>query len=209
MGLKEIIEKRKSIRSFTDEKVPVNVLKELVELAGRAPSINDSEPWRFIAITNKYLLKDMADVVKTKLREVFPVDLSEETDRVRSKVQKFSSFFADAPAVIAVLHEPYKAVVDDILVGTDLSHEDINRMRNYPNIQTIGAAIENMLLGAVEMGYGACWLTGPLVAKEELEKLLNIKEPFSLVAFVAIGKEKGQILPREKKKVDDIFEIIE
>jgi nitroreductase len=52
MELKEVIEKRVSIRTFTDEPVAVSDIKEIIKRAGLAPSINNSQPWKFIAITN-------------------------------------------------------------------------------------------------------------------------------------------------------------
>jgi nitroreductase len=72
--------------------------------------------------------------------------------------------------------------------GVTLSHEEINQMRNYPDMQSADACIQNLLLSATDMGYGACWLSAPLIARNELETLLDIQEPYCLIAFVAIGK---------------------
>ncbi len=207
MELREVLEKRRSVRKFKDDEVPIEILRKIVKAGGMAPSINNSQPWKFIAITNRVLLTNMSLAVKNKLKEIFGENVNFETEIIRRKVEWFSTFFVDVPAVIAVVGEPYKAEAEELLLGS-ITHEKLNEMRNYPNFQTIGAAVENMLLTAVDLGYGACWLTGPLVAKKELEELLNIKEPNYLACLVVVGKPNDTSSPKAKKSITEIFEII-
>ena len=173
MELKDVIEKRASVRQFTDESIPLETLKELVRRASLAPSINNAQPWKFYVITDKKILRQMAESVKEKINSFFPEFENEKQKSTKEAVIKFSTFFADAPALIAVAAKPYEAVVDKILDSSDFTHVDFNTLRNYPNIQSIGASVQNLLLTAVDLGYDACWLSGPLVAKDELEKLFN------------------------------------
>jgi len=205
----KVVGQRTSVRSFTDEPVPVEKLMEMVRIAGMAPCIGGKENWSFIAITNKELIVKMADVVKAKYNETLPNNDDRVAGNERSAVETFSTVFEKAPAVIAVLTEPYVAVIDKALSATDFSHSDMNKLRNYPDMQTIGASIENLLLAVVDLGYGACWQTGPMVAKEELSKLIGVKEPYSLIAFVAIGKPDKIISPRVKKPLVEIFKLID
>jgi nitroreductase len=207
MELKEAILKRTSVRNFTDEKVSEEDLRELVRRAGAAPSINNSEPWKFIAITNEDLLKELGEVVRVKYKSLIPEEDERVTDTIRKQVTKFASFFSDAPAVIAVVAKPYTAVIDEILVSTGLTHDEMNKLRNYPDIQTYGAAIQNILLTAVELNLGACWLTGPMVAKNELERILKIESPEKLIAFVVVGKPLNDTHPRSRQSLDEYFEL--
>ena len=207
MELLNVIESRASVRSFKNELVDKDDLREMIRRSGMAPSVNNSQPWKFVAISNRDILFEMESAVHRKIKETFPV---EDDDRmVLQSVDKYSSFFANAPLVIAVLQKPYKAVVDTILDETKLTHEDINRLRNYPNIQSLGAAIEHLLLTAVDLGYAACWLSGLLIARDELEKILEVEEPFSLAACVAVGKPAEEPKQRQKKQLSEIFEIRE
>ncbi|MFW6352518.1 MAG: nitroreductase family protein, partial [Bacteroidota bacterium] len=125
---------------------------------------------------------------------------------VKSQVEWFSTFFSEAPLVIAVIMEDYESILEK---GVGLSHDDINKARNYPDIQSAGACIENMLLGAVDMGYGGCWLSAPMVASEEISEMLKIEKPYRVIAFVAIGKPAGDPRPREKKEVSDLLGFID
>jgi nitroreductase len=207
MELKAIIEKRGTIRHFMDDSINPDDLREMVRLAGLAPSVNNSQPWRFIAITNKGLLKSMADEVHTKVKGMLP-DADDETGkRAKSEVEWFSTFFTEAPAVIAVASCPYEAVVDKTLNSSSITHDQINEMRNHPDIQSLGASIEHLILAAVDLGYGACWMSGPMVARDGLEKLLDINEPWKLAAMVAIGKPASNMKQKEKKPFDEIFEL--
>jgi nitroreductase len=84
----------------------------------------------------------------------------------------------------------------------------------FPNsglveVQSTAAAIENLLLAAHAMGYGACWLRIQSWAKEHLEQALNVIKPWHLMAFIPLG------LPAEtpnfpgRKSVDEVKENIE
>ncbi len=63
MELKDVIEARASVRQFADEEVCNDDLREMVRLAHLAPSVNNSQPWRFVAIKNRLLFEDMAAAV--------------------------------------------------------------------------------------------------------------------------------------------------
>lgn len=205
MELKQTIEKRMSIRSFTNEEVNELDLKEMVRRAGLAPTLNNSQPWKFIAITNRAKLKEMAEIVVTRLSNL-PLKLDDIGQKKHlTKVEWYSTFFENAPSVIALVMQPHVTELDK---SVNLPHEDIIQLRNHPDIQSAGAAIQNILLSAVDLGYGACWLSGPMIAKEEIEKLLKVESPWHLISFVAIGKPFGYPKRPLKKGIDEIFSII-
>ena len=205
MELKEAIEKRSSIRNFSDEKVDMNDIREMIRLAGLAPSVNNFQPWKYIVITNKQLMEKMAEKIIGKIREL-PIKKSIASNNIKSQVTWFSTFFQNAPAVIALAVEPYESVLEK---GVELSKEEINKSRNYPDIQSAGASIQNLLLSAVDMGYGACWLSGPMIAHEELEKLLEIQPPWRLLTFVAVGKPQSPPRIKEKLNLADNLKIFD
>lgn len=206
MQLKEAIERRASVRQFTKGEVRDEDLREMARLAHLAPSVNNSQPWRFIAIKNHGLLTTMAAAVHEKIREVLPDSDDESAKRAKQQVDWFSTFFGDAPAAIAVLSRPYEAVVDCVLPGTNLSHEQMNVMRGCPDIESIGAAVEHILLAAEDMGYGACWLSGPLIAREKLDELLEVNAPWRLAALVAVGRTAAEHRQKEKLPLEEVFE---
>jgi len=205
MELKTAIESRTSIRVFNDEKVNINDIREMVRLAGLAPSVNNFQPWRYIVVLNKDLLNRMANAVALKI-EALPSSKSIAANNIKKQVTWFSTFFKDAPALLALVTKPYETVLEN---AVEMTHDEINVLRNYPDIQSAGASIQNILLTAVEMGYGACWLSGPMFAREELEKMLNVKAPEKLLAFVVLGRSRSEHSPKTKPNLADSLEIFE
>ena len=55
MDIDQAIEQRKSIRAFKSDPVPKEILKEIMELALRAPSWGNTQPWEFAIVTGKKL----------------------------------------------------------------------------------------------------------------------------------------------------------
>ena len=205
MEFAKVVENRASIRKFSSEEVNIEDIKEIVKLAGKSPSPNNSQPWKFVIIKNKEKINDIAEIVHKKIDTLFPQDV----ENVKSIVERFSTFFTDAPILVAVLSTEYSAVVDKILPQNEITHEELNAMRNYPDIQSIGGAIQTFLLAAVDKGLGACWLSGLLVAKKEIEDYLNIEKGSQLTACIAVGKQSGEANQNEKKDLQEILEIIE
>ena len=56
-----MIFKRKSVRSFTDEKVSTDKIKNLIRAGMQAPSAFNSQPWEFIVVSDKKDLKAVYD----------------------------------------------------------------------------------------------------------------------------------------------------
>ena len=57
----------------------------------------------------------------------------------------------------------------------------------FVEVQSVAAAIENLLLVAHTMGYGACWLRIPSWSKDDLERALGVKKPWHLMTFIPVG----------------------
>ena len=55
MEYHEVINGRRSTRGFLDKPVSVEVLKEVIELAVRAPSSMNTQPWHFHIVTGEVL----------------------------------------------------------------------------------------------------------------------------------------------------------
>jgi len=210
MEYRRLVESRVSVRQFLPDRVPPADVGEMVRLAGLAPSPNNSQPWQFVAVTRASLLAEMGRAVQQKVRAMLPEAGTDEARHARQRVEWFSTFFADAPLVVAVVLLPYRAVVEEALEGSRLTGPQVNALRGQPDIQSLGAAVEHLLLAATDLGYGGCWLSGPLVAREALESLLGIDPPGRLAAMVAIGKPAAaSYAPRERKGVDEILRIID
>ena len=210
MEFRDVVERRVSVRQFRKDPVAPADLREMVRLASLAPSPNNQQPWRFIAVTRSSLLRDMAEAVHARVRAMLPEPASDDARRAAQRVERFSTFFADAPLVVAVTRQPYTTVIEGALADSLTSGADINAMRGYPDVQSVGAAVEHLLLAATELGYGSCWLSGPLVAREAIESLLGVEAPQQLAALVAIGMPATvPAAGHDRKPLDEMLRFID
>ncbi|MBU3169870.1 nitroreductase family protein [Clostridium estertheticum] len=79
-----------------------------------------------------------------------------------------------------------------------------------PNIylkhsQSIGAAIQNMLLAAHELGLGTCWIGEILKNEDKVRELLGVSDDLQLMAVISVGYSSRKDL---KSKRNDISENI-
>lgn len=206
MDLTTAIEKRISIRKFSNESVNIEDIKEIIRLAGLAPSINNYQPWKYYIITNRDLLNKMVYEITREIAKM-PEASTRMAKHLKNQAAWFSTFFQSAPMLIALAAHPYESDLDK---GVNIPATEMDKLRNHPDLQSSGASIQNLLLAATEKGYGTCWMTGPLYARESLHQLLGISEPWKLISFVAIGKPtEKEMKYKTKRNLADEMEIIE
>ncbi len=92
-------------------------------------------------------------------------------------------------------------------MSSGLAKEAADSLRGHPYAMSLGASIENLLLAATDMGYGACWLTAPQVAAASIEQEVGIEPPWRLGAVVSVGKPAQAAKQAAKKSIDEIFEV--
>jgi nitroreductase len=197
------------MRRFKQTPVPDEDIKKILDAGRRAPSANNTQPWSFIVVKNRAVLKQMADAARQMVDRMIPYAESEQqAQRLAAYKGTYYTFFENAPVVIAVLMEGYDAGTDRLLAKMGYSPEDIKRLRPLPGLQSVAAAIENMLLAVHALGYGSCWMTGPLVAQEAFERLLGFGKEKSIVALLPVGvpDEKPPTMPR--KPLEEIMRVI-
>ena len=106
-----------------------------------------------------------------------------------SKFLKYYTVFKNAPVLVLVYAKPYKTVEYKILKENNAPQEVLDILVSPQSAaQGIGAAVENILLAATEMGYGTCYMTGPTHAKKEIEELIGFeKEGYELMSMISLG----------------------
>lgn len=128
MSLDQIIETRRSVRSYTPQPVDPADLRSLCEAARLAPSACNSQTWRFVVVTRRETIER---ICREAMRPVIP-----------------NRWLAEAPAVIVgasrldlVANRIGRAV-------TGIEYYQID----------LGIAMEHAVLKATELGLGTCWI---------------------------------------------------
>lgn len=209
MDLFNAIQGRKSIRRFKPTPVPDEDVNKILDAGRLAPSANNTQPWRFVVIRDKALLRKMADAAREMVDRMLPFAEGEkQAQRLAAYKNSFYTFFENAPVVIAVFMEGYEAGTNRLLAKMGYSAEDIMRLRPLPGLQSVSAAIQNMLLAVHALGYGSCWMTGPLVAQEAFEKLLGFDKDTFIAALLPVGVPDEDPPARNRKGLEEIVKRI-
>jgi nitroreductase len=210
--LEKIIKGRRSIRQWKNQEVPDDLLRRAVELATWAPNGGNFQGWRFVVIKNRQVIENMADAVQTAADRIasWPESATWKEDMDRSR--KNAAFFRSAPVCIATFVGRYQSAMDKALTARGASDPEAEQIMAFRRIsptaiQSIAAAVTTMLLVFQQMGLGAVWLGGPLIAMKEIKTLLKSPAGLDLTGLIAVGypDESPQ---KDRKPVEQVLEFI-
>lgn len=190
------IEDRRSIRKYKTIPVPIETINKVINAGILAPSGKNRQPWNFIVVGGKEkenMLKAFQDGID---REKYGDALLPGSRAGIADAQNTLNIMKQAPIVIMVLNGDAGSPFQDI--------QDEDKVYEIVDIQSIGAAIENMLLAAEDLGLGTLWICNTFFAYPELCKWLNTDK--QLIAAIAIGYPDENPASRPRKKLHDIVE---
>jgi nitroreductase len=206
MDIEEVIARRRSIRRFAADPVSAVDLRQMLALASQAPNIGNRQLWRFIVITDDSLLKMLATLVERRINDVAThPDFANHPEKVRVW-KEAALLFADAPAVIVVVKQEYRTRLEAVLVERNMRPVEIEHLFSHPDMQSVSAVIAYFTLLAESRGYGACWMTEPLIAKKDFHASLQLAPGEEVFALVAVGKPTETPPPKARKPIDDLIE---
>ena len=207
----EFIYKRRSVRNYKPGEVPKEDIIKMLEAATMAPSPKHQQNWHFVVVQDEEKIKKMAEAVKISHQKIANMAKTEEDKKEFMGVLPYYLNFERSSCTIVVYAKEYYMVEEKILRANQVKEDVIDMLKSpQSGAQGIGAAVENFLLAAANMGYGACYMTGPTHAKSELEQVIGFsKEGYSLMAMIALGLEPEEI-PRQprRKPMEDVVTFI-
>ena len=218
MDLDEAIRQRRSIRKYkADVPIPREHIEAIVEAGSWASSSTNIQPWRFIIVEDRETISRMAKVVYDKFQGLSKDALAHGEKRVAAFcrfLRSYTSFFTDAPLVIVACTKPYQnpvlkmpmsTVIEKISVlgdiGLDVTPIVIDTVQ-----KSVAMAVQNMLLKAHSLGYGACVMDGPLAVSETIREMLDLEDDLELVMFIPMGvPETAGVEAPERLPVEDVI----
>ena len=196
MDFYEAVNKRSSVRDFTDETIPHETLTRIIEAAYKAPTNDHFRDWHFIVVTDKAIMRELLEGVPKTLTVKDVDNMTFISDPVQKESYRFAvpkqySMLIDAAAVIIPLMK--KKV--DVLHPADLSHLNC--------FASIWCSIENLWLAATAEGYG-CNLRIPCGNEEELARnATGFPEDYMIPCFIGIGRPADNAV-RTKQLIPDL-----
>jgi nitroreductase len=196
MDIIEAIQSRKSIRGFKPDPVEKSIIEEILEVAVRAPSAMNTQPWEFFVITGD-VLNTMRKTLVEKLKsgapmkpdhlvvgwpqesiyrnrqvalakEIFKLmDIKREDKAKRAWWLERGFRFFDAPVAIIVTAD--KALSES------------------GPLFDIGAVVQNICLAALKHGLGTCIEDQGVLYPEVARELAGVPESKRIMIAVAMG----------------------
>lgn len=178
MTFDDIIKNRRSIRHFKPDPLTKEQIQAILEAGNEAPSAKNGQQWRFHVFIGEAKDK-LAKYCLDEFDKIINEPWANKWARNSLKIQD------DAPVIIVVFCQ-------------DQGFDNPSR----PDIQSVSAAIQNMLLKAEEMGLGTLWICDILYIEKQVMEY--IKTDKQLLATLAIGYAVKQPQGPKKKPVDEL-----
>jgi nitroreductase len=212
--LSEIIRSRRSIRRWQDKEVPEVLLIQAIELATWAPNGGNWQCWHFYIITNRKTIKAIAKAVWDRMDQIASWPEAEVFGNAAIEWRDTESFIKDAPAVVAIAVETGSpSATDQILATRERIDPEAAMMRQWrimanTRIQSVASAIAYLSLVLHQIGLGAVWMNAPVIAKGDIEKILDIPQGMNLIAFMPVGYPDESPVSKGRRPIDEVTEII-
>ena len=195
MNLNELIKSRYSVRSFTDDTVDIETIREILEISSNAPSGGNIQPWKVYVVTDKTkeklikkALSNFDNGVQEKIEyDIYPRPLDEEYKRRRSECARdmytaLSIKQDDTELRLSQIRENFKFF--DAPVGMIVTIDKAFAENGWGHV---GMFIQNICLSTVERGMGTCLQESWSIYPETVKDVLNIPDNEVVWCGIALG----------------------
>jgi coenzyme F420-0:L-glutamate ligase/coenzyme F420-1:gamma-L-glutamate ligase len=191
----DIIKDRRSVKEYSPKKVSNEVLFRILEASRWAPSAHNAQPWRFIVIQDSALKQKLAKAMASRWdRDMNKNGVSREQREslIKTSVERFEN----APTIIIACLTMEKM---------DEYPDDRRKKIEYVMaVQSVAAAIQNMLLAAYGEGLGSCWFCAPLFCQDVVRKILEVPQHVDPQALITLGYPVNKLTPPPRKPLEEI-----
>ncbi|MBI4595203.1 MAG: nitroreductase family protein [Candidatus Tectomicrobia bacterium] len=194
----EVLKSRRNVYNFLPFPVPHEEIEQIIDLVRLSPNALNQQKWRFLALSDREMLGKISEAMIAKASQVtdraragtqaLPKEMAfldtpdaPEAENLAENPQAWLHFLTEraqclskAPALVAVCNEalPFGSTYDQ-----------------WNDIESIGCAVETLMLEAAVRGYSSAWMTSPLIAWQEVDRILGVQDPWRTVSLVPLGVE--------------------
>jgi F420 biosynthesis protein FbiB-like protein len=178
LSLHDALLGRRSFRVFAPDPVSPELIRAVLEAARWAPSPHHTQPWRFAIVTDPAWKRRLAREMGERWAEDLRAD-GASPEEIAGRVGRSHQRIAGAPAVVVCCIS-----MRDMHVYPDAARQAAERTMAA---QSLGAAIQNVLLAAFAHGLAAGWICAPLFCPEVARAALELPGDWEPQALVLIG----------------------
>lgn len=196
----QLMKKRHSIRDFSDQPVPMAVIRHCLETAGRAPSGANQQPWHFVVVTDPAVKHQIRLAAEEEERAFYTERASEEWLNALTPLgtDADKSFIDRAGCLIVIFAQAY---------GLDANGE---RVKHYYVQESVGIAA-GFLIAALHHAGLACLTHTPspmnFLAKI-LDRPVNERAFLNLVVGYPAAEAQVPMHATGKKTFDEFVTVV-
>ena len=186
---------RRSVRQFSSDPVPPELVQAAVAEALTAPAPHHTRPVRFVWLRSDGQRTRLLDRMKARWRADLAGDGKPE-QAIEARVRRGQILY-DAPEVVIPFMVPDGAH----------SYPDEERTRAEHTMFTVavGAAVQALLVGLAARGIGSCWIGSTIFAADLVREELKLPADWQPLGAVAIGYASEPPQPREPPSTDGLL----
>ncbi|HET8626255.1 MAG TPA: nitroreductase family protein, partial [Thermomicrobiales bacterium] len=192
----ELVRGRRSVRHFRPDPVPRPIVERLIAAAGWAPSPHGRQPWRFAVVTRHPMKVALADAMGADWERNLALD-GQDGATIAARLAGSRRRLLGAPVLIV-----------PCLYTADLDHyPDPARQAAEETmaVQSLGAAVQNLLLAAHDLGLDAGWNCAPLFCPEIVRTTLGLAPGLVPHALIAVGYAAQDPRRRGRLPLDELI----
>ena len=198
MDVSKAIRKRRSIRKFKPDLIPEEKIRLLLESARLAPSGTNTQPWRFIVIKDNDTKKKLQEAAHNQ-RHVKSAPVIIVCCADLKAFKEFSERVDELIESGALPERTREVFIPYLKKGMDTVTKDALMIAAAANV---AIAVEHIVLQAVEIGLGTCWVRW--YEDDKVKEILDIPEYVEVMALLPVGVPDEEPAPRPRLGLDKI-----
>lgn len=203
MNVYEAINARRSVRRYVSDSLSEELILKLLHAASQAPSAKNRQPWFFYVISDQNVKQKFVDTLRAGVNRLYQQYQQKNIQRpdILNAKNSLRAMEQAAALILVKLVSRYDVYHNDG-VNWPLHALDIE----VADLLSVGAAIQNILLSAEEMGLGTLWVCDIFYAYPALARFLQEDAP--VVSAVCLGYPDEFPVSRPRRSVNEIFTIL-
>jgi nitroreductase len=180
MDFQELLVKRRSIRDFEDKDVSLDLIKDIIADSIKAPNASNAQPWKFIIVNDKKMMKRISDDSKKTIMAGIERDPNSPMKGYLEVLRnEHFNVFYNAPCLVAI----------------------VGRQKSPTIAADCGLLAGYLMLSAASHGLGTCFVAqGAEVRDPELLQEIGLPEGYRIWAPVILGYPKAIPAMPERKE---------
>ncbi len=195
MELMQIIRARRTVRAFRSDPLSREQVNLVLEAACWAPSPHGRQPWRFVVVATAEARTRLALAMGAEWRQQLALDGQDEAT-ITARFTASHERIISAPVVIVPC-----LYLEDLDPYPDAERQAAETIMA---IQSLGCAVQNMLLAAHALGFAAGWMCAPLFCQPAVRAALELAATLQPHALIPLGYPAREPRRRPRRPLEEL-----